>query len=63
MSNTMLYVPIDKVEPREDNVRDSLGDLTGLTASIASMGVIQPLNVTAVGENGSTKYLINAGHV
>lgn len=62
MSNTMLYVPIEQIVPREDNVRDNLGDLTGLVTSIASMGVIQPLNVTAVGENGSTKYFINAGH-
>jgi ParB family chromosome partitioning protein len=39
------YVHIDRVEPHPDNVRDELGDLSELAASIKVHGVLQPLVV------------------
>lgn len=41
------------------NVRDDLGDLTGLAASIAAVGVLEPLTVVPLQPIG---YLIVAGH-
>jgi ParB/RepB/Spo0J family partition protein len=39
-------IPIEHVVPAEDNVRRKLGDIKELAASIASVGVIEPLLVT-----------------
>lgn len=45
-----------------NNVRDDLGDLSELTDSIASVGVLEPLLVRQVEVNGETFYEIVAGH-
>lgn len=52
-------IPIDDVVPAEDNVRRKLGDIKDLAASIASVGVIEPLLVTP-SENG--RFTVVAGH-
>lgn len=39
-------IPIDQVYPNRANVRDDLGDLTELTASVKARGIQQPLVVT-----------------
>lgn len=41
------------------NVREDLGDLTELAASIAARGILEPITVTA---NGSARYLVKTGH-
>lgn len=45
--------------PHPRNVRSDLGDLTGLTASIAAQGVIEPLTVVELEDGG---WQIVAGH-
>lgn len=54
---------IELLDPREltahpNNVRTDLGDLTGLTASIAAQGVLEPLVVVPTADG----YAIVAGH-
>jgi ParB family chromosome partitioning protein len=48
-----------KLAPHPRNVRQHLGDLEGLTASIAAQGVIEPLTVIALDDRS---YQIVAGH-
>ena len=50
-------VPIDRVDPNPDQPRQMMGDLTGLKASIAEKGIIEPLIVRPRGE----RYGIIAG--
>lgn len=45
----LQQVPIAEIQPHPDNPRRVLGDLTGLAASMASVGILQPL---IVHENG-----------
>lgn len=45
--------------PHPRNVRADLGDLTGLTASVAAVGVIEPLTVVQLDDGG---YQLVAGH-
>lgn len=52
-------IPADKLVPAEDNVRRHLGSLKELTASIAAVGVIEPLVVTPRADGS---YLVVAGH-
>ena len=42
---TFASIPLDEIIPSSDNVRFDLGDLDGLVASIASVGLIEPLAV------------------
>lgn len=50
-----------RVHPR--NVRDDLGDLTGLAASIEAQGVLEALTVVPhIDEEGVTGYQLVAGH-
>lgn len=50
-----------RVHPR--NVRDDLGDLTGLAASIAAQGVLEALTVVPhTAEDGTPGYQLVAGH-
>jgi ParB/RepB/Spo0J family partition protein len=37
------YFPIDKIHPSPTNPRDAIGDVSDLAASIARMGVLQPI--------------------
>jgi ParB family chromosome partitioning protein len=52
-------IPVEKLVPAEDNVRRNLGSLKELTASIAAVGVIEPLVVTPRGDG---TFLVVAGH-
>jgi ParB family chromosome partitioning protein len=52
-------LPIDSIVPAEDNLRRRVGDLRDLTASIAAVGVVEPLVVSPDGEG---HYRIVAGH-
>jgi ParB family chromosome partitioning protein len=52
-------IPITSVLPAEDNVRHKLGDLKELAASIASVGVIEPLLVCP---NDDGRFTVVAGH-
>lgn len=57
MSQTLTMIPVEKLRPRDNNLRaDANGD--DLIESIKTYGVLQPLNVTPDGEF----YDINAGH-
>lgn len=55
-----LYVA--ELYPADDNPRRHLGDLTGLTASIKAVGVLEPLVVTPIDGTEPTGYRIVAGH-
>ena len=55
-----LYVA--ELYPADDNPRRNLGDLTGLTASIKAVGVLEPLVVTPIDGTEPTSYRIVAGH-
>lgn len=54
---TLIMLPIEKIAPAKDNVRRSVGDVSGLAASIKSVGVLQPLIVQPDGK----RYRIIAG--
>lgn len=56
----LLQVKADNIIPNPDNPRRSLGDLTELSASIASQGVQQPLVVTPADRQG--RHTIIMGH-
>lgn len=53
-------LPIDKIIPARDNVRRRLGDVRDLAASIASVGIVEPLLVSPAEEAG--QYVVVAGH-
>lgn len=48
---TLAELPVEQIEPDPDQPRRDLGDLTELKASIAEVGIIQPLIVTVAGED------------
>lgn len=50
LSGTML-APIDKVHPAPDNVRRTIGDVKELAASIAALGILEPLIVVDRGDH------------
>jgi ParB family chromosome partitioning protein len=51
----MLEVlPLEKVHPAEDNVRRDVGDVKELAASIASVGILEPLIVMPANGRGYT---------
>jgi ParB family chromosome partitioning protein len=50
MSGAM--VPLERIKPNPANVREDLGDLTELAASIRARGVLQPLVVAPRGPSG-----------
>lgn len=53
-----VSVPLDRLRPHPDNIRDDLGDLTELATSIATRGLLQPLVVAPAGKS----FLILDGH-
>lgn len=70
-----LLVPIDEVSPHPDNVRDKIGDVTGLATSITEVGILEPpvvVTVTAfrehatpaqgMGTKAGTNYVVYDGH-
>lgn len=56
----LVSIGLDDLHPADDNPRHDLGDLTELAASIASIGVLQPLVVVERAVGGG--YTIVAGH-
>jgi ParB/RepB/Spo0J family partition protein len=52
-------IPIEKIVPAKDNVRRRPGEIKELAASVASVGVIEPLLVSP-GEDGT--FVVVAGH-
>ena len=54
---TMLR--IDSIVPAEDNLRRRIGDVRDLAASIAAVGIVEPLLVSPVDDD---RYVIVAGH-
>ncbi|MCU0267311.1 MAG: ParB/RepB/Spo0J family partition protein [Acidimicrobiales bacterium] len=55
----LSLLPIDSVVPAEDNLRRRTGDVRDLAASIASVGIVEPLLVSPV---EGDRYVIVAGH-
>jgi ParB/RepB/Spo0J family partition protein len=53
-------LPIDKIVPARDNVRRRLGDVRDLAASVASVGIVEPLLVCPADQPGH--YVVVAGH-
>jgi ParB family chromosome partitioning protein len=53
-------LPIDKISPAKDNVRRRIGDVRDLAASVASVGIVEPLLVSPAEEAGH--YVVVAGH-
>ena len=45
----VILVPVDQLEPAEDNLRGHVGDVAELARSIAGIGVIEPLLVSPGG--------------
>lgn len=66
---TIVNLRLTELSPAPDNVRTDVGDVTELAASIAELGVIEPLIVTrkyapgfkSVGANGA-EYMVVVGH-
>ena len=56
----VITLPTSKVEPHPDNARKTLRDIDELTASVRSIGIVQPITVKTV--NGSGTYQVVAGH-
>jgi ParB/RepB/Spo0J family partition protein len=65
-----VFVELDprSLAAHPGNIRDDLGDLTELTSSIKAVGVLEPVIITAVTDDGAksaktrTAYRILAGH-
>jgi ParB family chromosome partitioning protein len=60
-ATSVILVPLDHLEPAEDNLRGHVGDITELARSIAGIGVIEPLLVTPA-DAEPDRYMIVAGH-
>lgn len=59
MTAKMLHV--SRIKPHPRNVRDDLGDLSGLVDSIKAHGILQPI-VVEPQSPGSGQFIIIAGH-
>lgn len=53
-------IPLELIAPHPSNPRRSLGDVSDLAESIRSQGVLEPLVVGDLGEDG--RYVLIAGH-
>lgn len=56
----LCWLPLDVLTPHPENPRASLGDLSELVRSIRSHGILEPLVVLPVDDNG--EHLLVAGH-
>lgn len=43
--NGQKHIHIDRIHPHPDNIRDDLGDLTDMAASIRAHGILQPVAI------------------
>jgi ParB/RepB/Spo0J family partition protein len=57
----IVAVPLDELEPADDNLRGPVGDVSELARSIAGVGVIEPLVVVPL-DGEPRRYRIVAGH-
>lgn len=55
------HLHVSRIRPHPDNVREDLGDISGLAASIKKHGILQPI-VVEQQPPGSGQYVIIAGH-
>ncbi len=60
LTGELLELSVDDLHPADDNPRSDLGDLDGLAASIAAVGILEPLIVVERVIAGG--YTIVAGH-
>ena len=58
--STIVYIPVDLIDPHPHNPRHELGDLTELAKSIETQGIVQNLLVTPWGDKGRYRAII--GH-
>lgn len=64
----LIYIPVEKIHPHQDNPRKDLGDLTELAESIKAKGVLQNLTVVPFVSkvnpkfNGTGLYTVIIGH-
>ena len=60
---TLVYLPVEQLDPHPNNPRKDLGDLTELTESIRSNGVLQNLTVVSKPlSEGGGQYTVIIGH-
>jgi ParB family transcriptional regulator, chromosome partitioning protein len=57
----IVAVPLDELQPADDNLRGPVGDVSELARSIAGVGVIEPLVVVPL-DGEPRRYRIVAGH-
>lgn len=58
----VVEIPVEAIRPAPDNPRGSLGDLSGLVATIKMAGIRQPITVTPRPEDDQPPYMIVMGH-
>ena len=58
-TDELWMIPIDSIHPAPDNVRDNVGDITDLAASILANGLQQPLRVVMLDKDN---FQIIVGH-
>jgi len=59
----ITQIPTDHLVPRTFNAHSQLRDIDELAATIAYLGILQPLIVVPIdSEDGQERYMINAGH-
>jgi ParB/RepB/Spo0J family partition protein len=58
---TVTLIPLDDLDPADDNLRGPVGDVTDLARSIAGIGVVEPLLVCPI-DGQAGRYRIVAGH-
>jgi len=56
----LRMVPVGSLVAAEDNLRRRVGEVRELAASIASVGIVEPLLVAPAGEDG--RFVVVAGH-
>lgn len=56
-----VMVPLDRLVESPDNPRSSLGDLSGLAASIEAVGILQPLTIVPL-DDTNEQFRVIAGH-
>jgi ParB/RepB/Spo0J family partition protein len=59
--NQIVPVPLEELQPADDNLRGPVGDVSELARSIAGVGVIEPLIVVPL-DGEPRRYRIVAGH-
>lgn len=58
MADTLKTIPVNLIDPADDNLRSTFTDIDDLARSIEFIGLIEPIRVTKTGD----RYTILAGH-